>query len=181
VPSSHFESSDILNDSMYGVRKGKTMKKQLIVSLGLVLACAMANAQGKKPLISELSGQGHGDAGCGLGSVVFGTEKGAKQILAATTNGISGNQTFGISTGTLNCDPSGIFAKANAFVETNKVALETDIVRGQGETMATLGEMMSCENAQFGSELKNRYQASFPQGGATSEQITALAAGSCGI
>lgn len=157
------------------------MTKQLIVGLGLVLACAMANAQGKKPLIKELTGQGHGDAGCGLGSVVFGQQPGAVQILAGTTNGISGNQTFGISTGTLNCDPAGIFAKANAFVETNKVALETDIVRGQGETMATLGSMLECENTQFASELKTRYNSSFPQGGATSEQITALAAGSCNI
>ncbi|MBX3039787.1 MAG: DUF3015 family protein [Bdellovibrionaceae bacterium] len=157
------------------------MKKQLVIGLGVVLSCAFVNAQGKKPLINELQGQGYGDAGCGLGSVVFGSEPGAKQILAATTNGISGNQTFGISTGTLNCDTGGIFAKTNAFVETNKMALETDIVRGQGETLATLGQMMECQNANFGSSMKERYQQAFPQGGATSEQITAIAAGSCGI
>ncbi|MBX2987924.1 MAG: DUF3015 family protein [Bdellovibrionaceae bacterium] len=157
------------------------MKKQLFVSAALVLAFGVAHAQGKRPLIQDLSGQGYGDAGCGLGSVVFGSEKGAKQVLAATTNGISGNQTFGISTGSLNCDSAGIFAKTNDFVETNKVALETDIARGQGETLATLGRMLECDSEQFGSNLKNNYRKSFPHGGASSEQITALAAGSCNI
>lgn len=165
------------------------MKKQAAVFLGLALACGVAGAQQKKqrqqptktPLYHELSGQGYGDAGCGLGSVIFGSENGAKQILAATTNGTVDSQTFGISTGTLNCDPSGLFAKTNAFVETNKMALETDIARGQGETLASLGEMLECKNNTFGPELKTRYQQTFPQGGASSEQITAMAAGACNI
>ena len=37
---------------------------------------------------------GYGTAGCGLGSMLFGNQKGMVQVLAATTNGISGNQTF---------------------------------------------------------------------------------------
>lgn len=156
------------------------MKKQYLIGLGILLACAVGNAQ-NKPLINSLQGQGYGDAGCGLGSVVFGQSTGAKQILAATTNGISGNQTLGISTGTLNCSESGIFAKTNAFVETNKTALETDIVRGNGELLATLGQMVECQDGNFNKNVKTRYTELFPNGGATSEQITAIAAGSCGI
>lgn len=158
------------------------MKKHLVLALGIALAFGVANAQGKKqPLIHELNGQGYGDGGCGLGSVIFGSEKGIKQVLAATTNGSSYTQLFGISTGTMNCDAKGLFAKTTAFVETNKMALENSIVRGQGETLATLGQMLECKNDSFNAELKSRYTQVFPEGGASSEQITALAAGSCNI
>ena len=45
----------------------------------------------------------YGDAGCGFGSMIFGNQAGFMQVFAATTNGTSGSQTFGITTGTLNC------------------------------------------------------------------------------
>ena len=51
---------------------------------------------------------GYGDAGCGLGSIVFGSEQGGVQVLAATTNGTFYSQTFGITTGTSNCNPAGL-------------------------------------------------------------------------
>ena len=48
----------------------------------------------------------YGTAGCGLGSLVFGNQKGIVQIFAATTNGLFGSQTFGITTGTSNVEPA---------------------------------------------------------------------------
>ena len=42
----------------------------------------------------------YGTAGCGLGSVII-KEAGFAQVVAATTNGIYANQTFGITTGSL--------------------------------------------------------------------------------
>lgn len=42
--------------------------------------------------------------GCGLGSMIFRGQRGlVPQILAVTTNGSFGTQTFGISTGTSGC------------------------------------------------------------------------------
>ena len=42
--------------------------------------------------------------GCGLGSMAFeGNDGLISQVSAATTNGTSGNQTFGITSGTSNC------------------------------------------------------------------------------
>ncbi|MFN7453535.1 MAG: DUF3015 family protein, partial [Pseudobdellovibrionaceae bacterium] len=64
------------------------MKKLVVTSMILLSSVAMAKS--------------YGDAGCGLGSVIFGNEKGFSQIFAATTNGTVGNQTFGISSGTSN-------------------------------------------------------------------------------
>ena len=48
------------------------------------------------------------DIGCGLGSMLFAGQQGkGVKILGATTNGTSGNQTFGITFGTLGCDGTG--------------------------------------------------------------------------
>ena len=46
--------------------------------------------------------------GCGVGSQLFDGQSGvAPQVLAVTTNGILGNQTFGISSNTLGCKSDG--------------------------------------------------------------------------
>ncbi|MGH8759512.1 MAG: DUF3015 family protein, partial [Burkholderiales bacterium] len=45
---------------------------------------------------------------CGWGAKLFDGEKGtAPQVLAVTTNGTFGNQTFGISSGTSGCTQDG--------------------------------------------------------------------------
>src|SRR5512139_1907858 len=45
------------------------------------------------------------NTGCGLGYMIFKGQEGlASQTCAATTNGTFGNQTFGITTGTSECD-----------------------------------------------------------------------------
>ncbi len=99
----------------------------------------------------------YGVAGCGLGSLAFGAQPGAMQIFAATLNG-TGVQTFGITSGTSNCG-AGVFAKAeiNAYIQSNSVALENDIVRGQGETLSTLNNMLGCD-AQFSNTLQKNYK-----------------------
>lgn len=98
---------------------------------------------------------GIGPAGCGLGNVVFGKDN---QVLAATTNGTSANQTFGITSGTSNCTEMGGNAGMTLFIENNQVALENDAARGQGETVAALASMMGCQDVNaFGSTLKANY------------------------
>lgn len=109
---------------------------------------------------------GYGDAGCGLGSQVMGPEKGAKQVLAATTNGTSANQTFGITSGTSNCQEGGIFKSAKqvpAYIEMNKIALAKDAARGEGETLAGLSNLMGCDNAALGHAVKANYNDIFVQ------------------
>ena len=59
------------------------------------------------------------NTGCGLGSLVIKDQSTVMlQVLAATTNGTSGSQTFGITSGTSNCNkPSNFVAndKLNQF------------------------------------------------------------------
>lgn len=154
------------------------MKKLVVLALVAALPM-MASAQGKKQsLHDQFTGQGYGMAGCGLGSIVFGQQKGMVQVVAATLNG-TGYQTFAISTGTSNCSEPGIFAKATEYIETNKIVLEKDIVRGEGESLASLSQVLECKNGDFGPSMKKNYVSNFPQGGASSEQLGALAIKSC--
>lgn len=156
------------------------MKKLLLIALLTVPMAASAQKAGKKEsLHDQFSGQGYGMAGCGLGSVVFGPKKGMIQVVAATLNGTAYTQSFGILTGTSNCSEGGVFAKTENYIQTNKVALENEIVRGEGETLASLSEMMECQGTSFAPSMKKNYVAAFPQGGASAQQIGALALKSC--
>ena len=117
---------------------------------------------------------GYGAAGCGLGSLVFGNKPGFMQIFAATTNGISANQTFGITTGTLNCsDTGGGGASAKAFIETNREALAKDISRGNGETIKNLATLSGCTDANaVGSMLQQNFKSIFPTSDVTNTQVS---------
>jgi hypothetical protein len=112
---------------------------------------------------------GYGDAGCGLGSVVFGSKQGMVQVLAATTNGTFGSQTFGISTGTSNC--SGAGKEAAAFIDVNKESLANDIARGQGETVNSLASIYGCQNSEdMGATLKPYFKLIF-EGAVDAQEI----------
>ena len=71
------------------------------------------------------------DVGCGLGTVLFAGKSGlAPKILAATTNGSYGNQTFGITSGTLGCQADGVIssrARLSMFMGTNSERLARDM------------------------------------------------------
>ena len=103
---------------------------------------------------------GYADAGCGLGSLVFGKKKGWTQVLASTTNGTFGSQTFGITSGTSNCSAS--IMKLGYFIDSNKPALKADVARGHGETLNSLSEIYNCQNsAAFNSALQANYSNIF--------------------
>lgn len=100
-------------------------------------------------LPSGASAQGAYDTntGCGLGNMLFeeiGQEKTLYQVFAVTTNGSFGNQTFGISSGTLGCAQPARFVSNDIqrFVADNMDALAQDIAAGRGESVMTLAELM---------------------------------------
>ncbi len=139
------------------------------LALVSLLAAAPSLAQG-----AGLKGTGsYGSAGCGLGSLVFGAQPGAVQILAATTNGTFGSQTFGITTGTSNCG-SGLMAMGTKnFVEANREVLAKDISRGQGEAIGALTVINSCQDsAKVGAALQKNFSAIFPTENASSDEVT---------
>ena len=76
--------------------------------------------------------QAQGDAGCGLGSMIIQENTKVMQILAATTNGTFGSQTFGITFGTSGCSASGIVKndkQIQYFVEVNQEELMREMAK----------------------------------------------------
>ena len=92
---------------------------------------------------------GHGPAGCGLGSMLFAGKSGLVfNVLAATFNGSSGNQTFAMSTGTLGCeDAQKAKVSGPVFIQNNREKLANDISRGQGETLEAYLKLIGAEAA----------------------------------
>src|SRR5215813_15499169 len=92
------------------------------VLIAFILSAGVAHADAENPAAHGKST--YGTAGCGLGSMVFGDQKGAIQILAGTTNWLFGTQTFGITTGTSNCGEAAVgVAGTKTFIEGNREAL----------------------------------------------------------
>ncbi|HYG66757.1 MAG TPA: DUF3015 family protein, partial [Anaeromyxobacteraceae bacterium] len=91
------------------------MRIQTFVALAALLVAGVASAAETESAIRGTPGR-YGAAGCGLGSMAFGNTPGAVQILASTTNGLFGTQTFGITTGTSNCGEGIINARTRDFV-----------------------------------------------------------------
>jgi len=71
---------------------------------------------------------------CGWGSKLFDGQRGVvPQVLAATTNGTFGSQTFGISSGTSGCTQDGVVRsnwKLSMFIDGNKEKLARDMSVG---------------------------------------------------
>jgi hypothetical protein len=133
-----------------------------LLGVGVVLIAASAAADG------------YGPAGCGLGSLIFEPNSGFTQIFAATTNGTSGSQTFGISSGTSNCDShKGGREGAKAFVETNRTAMAKDISRGRGETISSLSVIAGCEDAdRVGTRLQQNFKTIFPNAKVSDQAVS---------
>lgn len=105
-------------------------------------------------LVMLVAGSAHaqyGMAGCGLGALVFGNENSTgKQILAATTNGTFGSQTFGITSGTSNCVSGGVVKAQReqaAFAEVNFQDLKANMASGGGEFLSSFATLLGCEDS----------------------------------
>ena len=141
---------------------------RIAIALVAILTATPAFAQ------AGLKGSGsYGAAGCGLGSLIFGSQSGGVQILAATTNGTFASQTFGITTGTSNCGPGLLAMGTKNFVEANREVLAKDISRGQGEAIGALTAINSCKDSQaVGAALQKSFGEIFPSEKATNDEVT---------
>jgi hypothetical protein len=117
---------------------------------------------------------------CGWGSKVFEGQSGiAPQVLAVTTNGTSGNQTFGITSGTSGCTQDGAVRstwKTAMFIDGNKENLARDMSVGSGEALDSLAHLLGVEaadRAAFNRIARDNMQRIFPQDNAQTEQVVA--------
>lgn len=136
-----------------------SMKKAIILGAVLLMMTPAAFAGTRE------------NVGCGLGTMLFGAKADDSillQVFAATTNGTSGNQTFGVTSGTSECQKPSSFVKnerVNEFVLANLDNLARDVAQGKGETISALAELMEvpAEDRQvFCSTLNNHFSEIFP-------------------
>lgn len=132
------------------------MKK---IVLSMVAAAAVVLASNAQAVDST---------GCGLGSMAWRGQSGiAPQVLAATTNGLFGTQTFGITFGTSGCDPNGRVTGGTgrmvlAFMENNMEQYAMDAAAGHGETIDTLAGILNIDSEKLGEVSKQNFALLFP-------------------
>lgn len=139
------------------------MRKMFVVAVAVAVSVMLVGSA----FAAQKQGA-YGAAGCGLGSLIFQDQPGMVQVLAATTNGTFGNQTFGITTGTSNC-PQGLkMAKderLNEFVLANMDNLAKDIAMGKGETLDAFAELLKVpadQRPEFNQKLQANFSKIFP-------------------
>lgn len=149
--------------------------KRLVIS-----GCALALLFGVAALPGIASAQSTfgKNVGCGLGSIIMKEKDGTiYQVLAVTTNGTLGNQTFGITSGTLECQQPATFAssdKLNEFVAANMDTLAMDMAAGSGETLVTLAELMEVpaeSRASFYASLQANFTSIYTSSAVQSAEI----------
>ncbi|MBI5200534.1 MAG: DUF3015 family protein [Elusimicrobia bacterium] len=116
----------------------------------------------------------HNMSGCGLGSMIFKNNVKGEQILASTTNGLFGNQTFGISSETLGCTKDGVVKadkRREVFASVNLQKLSQEMAQGRGEYLNGFAALSGCKDqAAFAKFSQTHYQKLF-----TSENTDASA------
>ena len=98
-------------------------------------------------LFAGLQAQANGDAGCGLGNMVFTDNAKLTQSAVATTNQI-GSQTLAITTGTCGCASQGLVMREKEiqyFAEANQQDLGREMAQGSGEKLEVLAQLHGCQ------------------------------------
>lgn len=139
--------------------------KKLIAGVILLGASSMAFAQ----------------PGCGLGAMVWKGQSGiAPHVLAATTNGTFGNQTFGMTTGTLGCQTNESVQSMAMYMDSNIDKVARDMSRGSGENLDTMAVLLGVDEADrdtFRKLLQDNFATIFPSSDTTSgEAVDAIVA-----
>ncbi|MCG3205271.1 MAG: hypothetical protein KCHDKBKB_01990 [Elusimicrobia bacterium] len=125
----------------------------------ITMAPVLALAKGNHPM-----------AGCGLGYVLLSNKDNSKvtQVLGATTNGTSGNQTFGISSGTSGCTEDGavkIVKAAEVYADVNLDSLRREMATGEGEYVRTFALLLGASQQNVSplvSVFRSEYPTLFP-------------------
>lgn len=137
----------------------------------IVMGCALSLVLSG----TAFAGMAAQNTGCGLGTMLWQNKADSSmlfQAFQATTNGSFGNQTFGITSGTLNCQQPAKFVQNERlmhFVQSNMDNLAKDMAMGKGETLNTFGEMLGVapwQQASFNTKVQANFSKIF-----TSEKV----------
>jgi len=128
------------------------MKKIFITLLACLLMVSLSYAGSRE------------NCGCGLGTMVLGDQEPMlMQLVITLLNGTCGNQTFGISSGTLGCEKPKTLVlneRLDKFIADNMDNLAVDIASGQGESLDALADLAEV-SLNKRADLYRAFQANF--------------------
>lgn len=141
------------------------MKKLMAAA---VLLVASSSAMAEAP----------GGPNCGWGNMLFKGQSGlVYHFLASTTNGTSGNNTFGMTSGTNGCSVDGkLTYGGKAMVNAMLDEFTSDVALGQGETLTAVAVAYGVakeDRAAFAELAHANFNVLFPSESVTGDEVVA--------
>ncbi|WP_122868966.1 DUF3015 domain-containing protein [Pseudomonas viridiflava] len=140
------------------------------ILLGTLFAAVSINAMAQAP----------GGPDCGWGNMLFEGQRGTPaHFLASTTNGTSGNATFGMTSGTNGCSTnSALTYGGKSWLAMNGMMdeLSKDMAMGQGEALTTYAVVLGVapeDRARFASVTHEHFSQIFSKADATAKDVHA--------
>ena len=138
------------------------------VIAGIVILGASSVAMAESP----------GGPGCGWGNMLFDGQSGmGPHFLATTTNGTSGNKTFGMTTGTNGCETSGTLTYGGkSMISSIMGEFTEDVARGEGDALNAVAVIYGVEQqdrATFAQVMHENFAVIFPSEDVTADDMMA--------
>jgi hypothetical protein len=154
----------ILKENIF--TSGARLMKKIFAGLILISASTIANA-----------GAAGGD-GCGWGQALFEGKSGpGAHIMGATTNATSGNNTFGMTSGTNGCSTDGTLTYGGKNVVSSIMdEFSEDVARGNGEALNTVAVVYGVDQqdrATFAKVMHENFTTLFPNENVTADDMMA--------
>ena len=161
------------------VQYGRALMKQRKKVHEMKKFMAILTLSAVTALPSFAAGTIRDNCGCGLGTELLGEKEPTLvfQLCATFLNGLCANQTFGISSGTLGCNPNSGFAQneqVQEFVAGNMDRIAVDMAAGQGESLNALADLMNIpadQRASTFAKLQGSFGTIFPSSDITSQDV----------
>ena len=138
------------------------------ILLGTLLAAVSINALAEAP----------GGPNCGWGNMLFkGQRGGVAHFLASTTNGTSGNATFGMTSGTNGCSTNGTLTYGGRpMIALNGMMdeLSEDMAKGNGEALTTYAVVLGVapeDREHFAAVTHEHFQQIFSKADVTADDV----------
>lgn len=118
-----------------------------------------------------------GGPDCGWGNMLFEGESGPMHFIASTTNGTSGNKTFGMTSGTNGCSINGkLTYGGKSMIGAIMNELSEDVAKGEGDALTAVAVMYGIEQTDrkaFEEIAHNNFSVIFPSENVTAEEVMA--------
>ena len=131
---------------------------------------------------STASAVAPGGPNCGWGNMLFAGQSGiVYHFLALTTNGTSGNATFGMTSGTNGCSVNGTLTYGGkAMVNAMLDEFSEDVAVGEGDALTAVAVAIGVEEqdrAAFAKLAHDNFDVLFPHENVTGDEVVAALEG----